>query len=195
MGDDAQRRSRGHDSRQCLGCWACPGCDRGGGEDDHGGVVAELGEPDRPLSGGRVWAWRWPPTLGKRVGSGVGSTTNPPTLPTAQRTGRTGRCTGSITTHRRPTSQRSVQTGDLSSMWQAPWPRRWARYSATSGSRDLPAVPRRVAAPAHGNRGSGPTVRRCRDAHRGTADWRGVDSAMDVTAVINEHAHFNTPVA
>jgi RES domain len=29
-------------------------------------VVAELGEPDRPLSGGRVWTWRWPPTLGKR---------------------------------------------------------------------------------------------------------------------------------
>jgi hypothetical protein len=29
-------------------------------------VVAELGEPDRPLSGGRVWTWKWPTSLGKR---------------------------------------------------------------------------------------------------------------------------------
>jgi len=28
-------------------------------------VVADLGEPDHPLSGGRVWTWKWPVTRGK----------------------------------------------------------------------------------------------------------------------------------
>jgi hypothetical protein len=28
-------------------------------------VVADLAEPQRPLSGGRIWSWRWPDTLPK----------------------------------------------------------------------------------------------------------------------------------
>lgn len=28
-------------------------------------MVAELAEPDRPLSGGRVWTWKWPAARGK----------------------------------------------------------------------------------------------------------------------------------
>ncbi|MEK1240334.1 RES domain-containing protein [Mycobacterium ulcerans] len=29
-------------------------------------MVADLGEPNRPLSGGRVWTWKWPETLSAR---------------------------------------------------------------------------------------------------------------------------------